>query len=36
MINNLSIAGVEPKTSHEQVDGRGFTLLSYLGLKTSY
>ena len=36
MINNLSIAGVEPEVTHQPVDGHGFTLKSYLGLKIEY
>ena len=36
MINNLFIAGVEPEVTHQPADGHGFTLLSYLGLKTEY
>ena len=37
MINDLSIAGVErTKLTRQPIDGHGFTILSYVGLKLSY
>ena len=35
MIIDLSIARVEPELTHQSVDGHGFTLLSYVGLKNN-